>query len=160
MIPTAIHEMRATLRTTRHRGRQHEPKPVGDLTRPPVWMNRDQKKLWNSAIAHAPKGLLKKLDASVLATWVVACEIHSKTSAHLADAGMQGLLYKTPTNGTLIQSPLLGVLNRQAEIMLRAAAELGFTPASRARVTISSDENADEDPAEAYFRPRLVSSSA
>jgi hypothetical protein len=31
-----------------------------------------------------------------------------------------------------MQNPYLGVMNRQAHIMLRAASELGFSPAARA----------------------------
>jgi phage terminase small subunit len=38
------------------------------------------------------------------------------------------------------QSPYLAIANRQAEIMLRVAAEFGFTPASRSRISAPPPE--------------------
>jgi hypothetical protein len=35
-----------------------------------------------------------------------------------------------------LQSPYLAILNKQAQIMLKAGAELGFSPASRTRVQV------------------------
>jgi phage terminase small subunit len=42
-------------------------------------------------------------------------------------------MIKSPT-GYPVQSPYVAVANRQAEIMIRIAAEFGFTPASRSRI--------------------------
>ena len=36
-----------------------------------------------------------------------------------------------------MQNPYLPIINRQAEIMIRAAGDLGFTPVGRARMTKS-----------------------
>jgi P27 family predicted phage terminase small subunit len=41
-----------------------------------------------------------------------------------------GPMVKSPT-GYPIQSPYVSIANRQAELMMRIAAEFGFTPASR-----------------------------
>jgi hypothetical protein len=38
-----------------------------------------------------------------------------------------------------LQSPYLAILNKQAQIMLKAAAELGFSPSSRSRVQVTAD---------------------
>ena len=54
--------------------------------------------------------------------------------------------YRNPRLG----SPLIGVANRQAAIMIKAASELGFTPTSRAKVSIEANGRI-EDPAEAFF---------
>jgi phage terminase small subunit len=43
-------------------------------------------------------------------------------------------LTKAPNTGLPIQSPYLPVVNKQAQIMLKAAELLGFSPASRSRV--------------------------
>ena len=62
-----------------------------------------------------------------------------------------GAMVKSPS-GYPIQSPSVAIANRQAEIMLRIAAEFGFTPASRSRIaTPSQDEpslfdNVERDP--------------
>lgn len=149
--PTHLHIVEGTLNVTRHRARNAEPVPAGDLRDPPAWMDAAQQKTWRYAIQHAPLGLLKSLDSSVLATWTVACCIHQQAVEQIAKLGFNGLLYKVPSTGTLVQSPLIGVANRQAAIMIKAASELGFTPTSRAKVSIEPDGRI-EDPAEAFFQ--------
>jgi phage terminase small subunit len=42
-----------------------------------------------------------------------------------------------------MQNPFLAIMNRQAEIMLRAASELGFTPACRPRIQTSEATEPD-----------------
>ena len=44
---------------------------------------------------------------------------------------------KSP-NGYPVPSPYIAIANRKAEIMLRIAAEFGFTPASRSRIATPS----------------------
>jgi hypothetical protein len=39
-----------------------------------------------------------------------------------------GILTKTHSTGAPMQSPYLPIVNKQAQIMLRAAEQLGFTP--------------------------------
>jgi len=39
-------------------------------------------------------------------------------------------------NNTPTQNPLVGMMNKQAELMLKSAAQMGFTPASRSRVSM------------------------
>ena len=48
-----------------------------------------------------------------------------------------GPMVKSPS-GYPIQSPYVAIANRQAEIMMRIAAEFGFTPASRSRIATPS----------------------
>jgi P27 family predicted phage terminase small subunit len=150
--PTHLHLIEGTTHVTRHRGRAREPKPVGELVDPPGWMSASQKDVWRYALEHAPCGLLKKLDGSALTVWVIACDLHRQASEQLANLGAAGLLYKTPANGTLIQSPLVGMVNRQAQIMLKAASELGFSPASRGRVSVDADPRKG-GPAAEFFGP-------
>jgi phage terminase small subunit len=50
-----------------------------------------------------------------------------------------GLLTKSPNAGLPLQSPYLAILNKQAQIMLKAGAELGFSPSSRSRVQVMPD---------------------
>lgn len=120
-----------------------EPKPVGALKEPPTWMSAEQKAGWAYAIQHAPDGLLKRLDRSVLTAWVIAEDLHRRATKHLR----KGLTTKTP-NGMVVQSPFLQIVNRQALVMLKAAAELGFTPASRSRIEIDYGDTPDDDEGE------------
>jgi P27 family predicted phage terminase small subunit len=125
---------------------QKEPKPKGDLTKPPEWLSDDQKQIWNDVIADAPKGLLKKLDGSVLTVWVVACSIHRRM-AEKVNAGL--VLAHTPA-GMPVVGPYMSILNRQSAIMVKAASELGFSPSARTRIQVEDD--ADEDDTQRFFR--------
>lgn len=112
-----------------------EPVPEGDLYAAPEWMSDAQRESWAYAITHAPYGLLKQLDASVLAIWVVAEDLHRQAAEKVTQ---YGLLTKSPNAGLPLQSPYLAILNKQAQIMLKAGAELGFSPASRTRVQVEN----------------------
>ena len=69
----------------------------------------------------------------MLVAWVVAEDLD------LNAAGMvekYGLLTKVPNTGLPIQSPYLPIVNKQAQIMLKAAEQFGFSPASRSQVQV------------------------
>ena len=114
---------------------QNEPKPAGNLDTAPEWLTEAQQACWRYAIEHAPSGLLKRLDSAALVVWVVAEDLHRQATEKLARSG---LVIKTPLTGHPMQSPYLGIVNRQALIMMKAAAELGFTPSSRTRIHVES----------------------
>lgn len=123
-----------------------EPVPQGNLDEPPDWLTEDQKSGWEYAIKHAPLGLLKLLDRSALTVWVVAEDMHRQATIAV---GKFGLITKSPNKGEPMQNPYLPIINRQAQIMMKAASELGFTPSSRSRVEVSGGEI--EDPADRFF---------
>ena len=123
---------------------KREPKPRGNLYDPPDWLTDDQRKGWEYAIESAPLGLLKRVDRSTLVAWVVAEDLHRQAVEKLNTGAM---LIKTP-NGMPVQSPFLSIVNKQAQIMLKAAAEMGFTPASRSRVEMP---DGDEEAVSEFF---------
>ena len=125
---------------------RNEPKPQGDLCDAPDWLTEEQKAGWTYAIANAPAGLMKRLDRAALTAFVVAEDMHRQASVAV---GKFGLITKSPSKGEPMQNPYLPIINRQAQIMLKAAAELGFTPSSRSRVEIVGGET--EDPADRFF---------
>ena len=47
---------------------------------------------------------------------------------------------KTTPQGVIIASEFTAMANKQAEIMMRIASEFGFTPASRSRISVPSDQ--------------------
>ena len=112
---------------------KNEPQPVGDLLEPPDWMSEAQKHGWSYAIENAPRGLLRKLDRSVLTAWVVAEDLHRRATEQVDKFG---ILTKAPNTGVPMQSPYLPVVNKQAQLMLKAAEQLGFSPASRSRIQL------------------------
>lgn len=119
----------------------NEPKPAGDLRDAPDWFTDEQRASWDYAIENAPRGLLKKLDRAALSVWVVAECLHRKAALEQEDAP---LVIMAPS-GAQQQSPLVGIINKQAAVMLKAASEMGFTPSSRSRITLD-DAPADNNP--------------
>lgn len=117
------------------KGRKPKPKPSrkagkGELN-PPAWLSEKQKEIWHEAVNSAPVGLLCGMDRGLLGNWVVACDLHRDACEKVVAAG---LIVKSPKGGVPMQNPYLPIINKQAEIMMRAAAEMGFTPISRARL--------------------------
>ena len=110
-----------------------EPPPPGsaDLGAPPD-LTQAQRELWEHAVRHAPLNVLRTIDTWVLRGFVVAADLHRQASTHL-QAGVMVPAGKAETT-QLVQSPWVAVLNRQVLVMLRAAEQLGFSPASRPRL--------------------------
>lgn len=118
-----------------------EPKPSGALVEPPGDLPAAAAPFWNQAIADAPGGLLRRLDLRVLAIWSIAAWLHSEAARVVATSST----FVQSKEGTIYQHPALAVLNKQAHIMLKAAAEMGFTPSSRSRVSTEGNKG-DENP--------------
>jgi P27 family predicted phage terminase small subunit len=115
---------------------RNEPKPAGDLFEAPGGLPAAALPFWTQAIAAAPKGLLKNLDLRVLAIWSIAAWLHSEAAKQVATSAT---VIQTKS-GEIMQHPSLSILNKQAMIMLKAAAEMGFTPSSRTRVKTDGGE--------------------
>jgi P27 family predicted phage terminase small subunit len=127
--------------------RHNEPMPRENLIEPPDWLSDEQRAGWNYAIAHAPFGLLKTIDRALLTSWVIAESVHKDASIKLRNSP---LIIKSP-QGAIIQSPFLGILNRQVVLMKALAAELGFSPAARTQIACENNPE-KEDPTDKYFR--------
>jgi P27 family predicted phage terminase small subunit len=110
-----------------------EPKPEGDLVSPPDWFTPRQRILWDQIIRDAPEGLLRKLDSTMLETFIVAKSLHEEASQKIAQVGT---LIKETRTGRPIRNPFLMVLNQQAQVMCKCIAEMGFSPSSRTRVVV------------------------
>jgi P27 family predicted phage terminase small subunit len=123
---------------------RNQPKPSGDLFEPPADLIPQAVPFWNEAIADAPRGLLKRLDKRALAVWATAAWVHADAAAKVARTAT---VVQSARTGEVYQHPALSIMNRQALIMLRAAAEMGFTPSSRTRIHIP-EGNEDNDFAE------------
>ena len=109
-----------------------EPRPGGNLLDPPSWLSREQKAEWRYIAENSVVGLLTSVDRANLTAYVVATCLHRQATRELRKA--KTLVVSVGTAGAQQQHPLLSIINRQALIMLKAAAEMGFTPASRTRV--------------------------
>ena len=140
-LPTTVKRIKGTLQKCRTNMR--EPKPQGDLVEPPDYMTEGARSAWRYALECAPPHLLKRLDMSVLEVWACAADLYRRAQAGISKTG---LLVKAPNTGVPMQSPYLAIANKQAQIMTKAAVEMGFTPASRSRITQPTDTQIDLDP--------------
>jgi P27 family predicted phage terminase small subunit len=141
--PIALHLIRGTKPRVKRARVGAEPVAPGRLTDPPRWLGRSQKRLWRYAIQNAPHSLLRRIDSSLLAAWVIACDLHRQAAQKVAQSD------------TPMQSPYLAIEHKQALIMIRTAAELGFTPSARSRIAIGGTDpqyGKVEDPGEEFFR--------
>ena len=128
--PTALRVLRVTSKQAEKLAKRQIPTP-GTLDEPPEWMTKDQKLDWAYALENAPRGVLRRIDKAVLAGFIVAADTHRKASIAMQQVQ---LLVKSPKQEVPMQNPYLPIVNRQYQLMLRGASELGFTPCSRARI--------------------------
>jgi len=124
-LPVALEKLHG--RPSRRKLPDSEPEGVGDLWAPPTWFDDEQRAQWHYTVEHAPPGLLTGTDREIVVVWVVACVEHARANAKVRELGQ----VVTTREGGVMQNPYLGVMNRQAHLMIRCASELGFSPAAR-----------------------------
>lgn len=116
--------------------RVDEPEGRGELWAAPPWMDDEQREQWAYALEVAPVGLLTGSDRELLAMWVCAAVEYVKA---IREVRKLGQVVKSK-EGVPFQNPFLGIANRQAMVMLRTGAEMGFSPISRAQLGRASGE--------------------
>lgn len=115
-----------------------EPEPSGDLADPPGHLSSRAQSIWRDCIANAPPGLLKKLDGGVLEIYVCAKETFELASAEVSEQGAMVKIGKWTGH-----NPYLAIRNSAAAVMLKAAADLGFSPSSRSRVKVKGKKKSE-----------------
>ena len=133
--PTVLEELHG--RPGKRKGNPREPKPGGNLFDAPRWMSKDQRAEWRYIVEHSVPGLLTSVDRANLTAYVVATCLHRAAAREVGK--LKSLTVKVGTGGAVQQHPALQIVNRQALIMIKAAAEMGFTPASRSRVAVNGE---------------------
>lgn len=119
---------------------KREPKITTALgTTPPPHLSAEARVEWRRASKILGNvGLLSAADRAAFAAYCQAYGRWVQAENALArmaerDQASHGILIKT-SNGNVVQSPLVGAANRAMDLMLKAAAEFGMTPAARTRV--------------------------
>jgi len=118
----------------------------------PGMLLEEPKPYWDHAIAHAPRGLLRRLDVYLLAAWCNAAyryEYNIRLAAKsdvipVRGAKLAGLDAK---DRPVMHNPFSTAARAYLKDMTMLAAELGFTPSSRARLgAAESSVSTVEDP--------------
>jgi P27 family predicted phage terminase small subunit len=115
---------------------ENEPMPEPEIPACPPELGPAAQQEWYRLVADLAKlRLLTSLDRAALAAYCGAYALWAEATLAIQK---YGTMVKSPT-GFPIQSPYVSIANRQAEIMMRIAAEFGFTPASRSRIATPSE---------------------
>lgn len=131
--PAVIEKLRGN---PTHRKIADEPPGVGDIWQSPPWFDDDQREAWRYAVDHAPIGLLSGTDRDVMVVWVVATVEHQRAAKEVARLGQ----VVQRQDGSVGINPYMRVLNHQAQVILRACQEIGFSPAARAHLGARAPE--------------------
>lgn len=123
-----------------------EPQYDGALGDPPAHLTQDQRVIWRNVLREAAKGLLKTVDEAVVAQYCVSYDILQKCNLSMAAAGGP-VVRSTRTDADGIElvevnvSPEVQVIQKQHVVLLRCAAEMGFTPSSRGRLHLEDPKD-------------------
>lgn len=142
-LPTEVKKLKGTLQKCRTNA--HEPKPTNSLCTPPDYMSEIAKEAWDYAVKNSPSGLLSALDGAVLERWANCSGLYREALAKINRAGVSAMIIKTPS-GILRRSPLMDVIRELAMEMKTYEVEMGFTPASRSRISAPTEANVSADP--------------
>lgn len=117
-------------------GASTEAKTPGPLIQAPDYLTPTQHASWLYALDHAPVGALLAIDRALLTAWVISEDEFriAVTMQNKMDEGSLTPLLARNRDGHLVQSPYLRIIKQASDRMIKAAAELGFTPTSRPRL--------------------------
>ena len=110
-----------------------DPKGVGKPTLPPG-LSKDAKLLWAHIVASLPAEVLSRADDAALEIYRQGMEPLSRGCRR----GRQNRPAGPVGDKVRCRNPLLSVIAQAETIMLKAAAELGLTPAARARLATTA----------------------
>jgi P27 family predicted phage terminase small subunit len=118
------------------------PKSRASVLSPPSHLSGPAKAEWKRlSKGMSQLGLLSDLDRGAFAAYCQAYGRWKQAEDALDnlrrkdDSGMGAMLVTTKAGNT-IQNPLVGIANKAMGDMVRYAAEFGFTPSARARITM------------------------
>lgn len=133
---------------------ESEPQPAVRALEPPSILIPDARAEWDRVADDLiGSGLITVADLGALAVyctaygrWVQAERILAADAK--ANPDNEGLTIET-SNGNVVINPRLGIRNKAAADLMKAAAELGMTPSARSRVQAAPASK--QDPAAAFF---------
>ena len=119
-----------------------EPKPRQVRPKCPAYLDEAAVTEWKRLVPILSKmRVLTEADGIALANLCQAISTMVKAQEQM---NKNGILYKTKS-GYIQQSPLLGIVNSQVEIINRLCREFGLTPSSRTRIMAERDEESSPD---------------
>ena len=145
---TAVKKASGTLRPCREKSSSRARSIASDFTltmEPPVGLTKDAREAWKIAISCAPKGLLLATDLSVLERWARNYALYRKLAKSVDKEGTTITFLKGDGCEIIAPNPNVALLLKVQQVLALCEKELGFTPASRARVNVSTNEEPIND---------------
>jgi P27 family predicted phage terminase small subunit len=102
---------------------------------------------WELVMEEAAPGHIVRLDTAMLERF---CKCMSRLEEAEEKLEQTSTMLKSP-NGFPLQSPYLTVVNKQTELSIKLAGELGITPSMRNRLGAHDAESAEDDPTAHFF---------
>lgn len=137
-IPTDTLKLRDTLR--KERRPLKEPIPLPRKPARPGWLVGPAGDEWERICEELDgMGLLRSCDRAMLVAYCQAWGQFEEASQRLKKTGT----VTTTDKGNEIQHPLVGVLNKAVERMLKIVTQFGLTPAARSRIETGTAEHRD-----------------
>lgn len=112
---------------------------------PPVGLTKDARAFWKLAVTCAPKGLLLATDLSVLERWARNYALYRRLAKAVEHDGTVRTVVTAKGDEKIIANPDVKLLIQLQAVLAACEKELGFTPCSRARVNVSTDEDTQND---------------
>ena len=138
-LPDGLKLVKGTLRN--HRVNKDAPMPCkGSHTAPDYLSPVAAEEFERKAEALSRLNVYTEWDDTALAAYA---EAYARWREAIAELQKTGLIVKTQ-QGNVIQSPLVGVANRAADLMHKFLTEFGLTPSSRTRIKVSAEPKATE----------------
>ncbi len=138
-LPDGLKLVKGTLRN--HRANKDAPVPEKGATKAPDFLSPiAAAEFERKAEGLARLNVYTEWDDTALAAYAEAYARWRKAAAELRDSE----LLITTQQGNIIQNPLVGVVNKSAELMHRYLTEFGLTPSSRTRIKVSAETKQNE----------------
>lgn len=134
--PTAVKRLQGTLQKCRTNPNEPIPNTPIDRFEPPVFFTETQRDLWIFAISQMPSGMLSGLDFGIFSRWCIMYDQFVELTKSVNENG--AVMYDEM--GVPFANPLVNTLNKLAVSLRGIETELGFTPASRSKVSLVSKE--------------------
>lgn len=147
--PTALSliDTGGKLGTAARRRAQHEAQVLDALGDPPEDFSEVQGAAWVAIAKLAPVGLLTSADREVFSGFVVTAALRAQALSLFNRSGGNVLVRDTHHDGALVLNPLMREYRRMTEQLRTLGSELGFSPASRARLAsiLANEEGKGDD---------------
>lgn len=139
--PTAVKKLKGTLQPCRTNKNEPQPEIALRQINPPDYLSEAARSLWTFAIQQAPVEMLTSLDFSVFAVWA---DTYAKIIELEKEIQAEGFTIIN-SKGDMKTNPKVALQNNLKIILIRTLTELGFTPASRSKVSLRKTQDKSDN---------------